>query len=436
MIREWSSIFSAIIEKHAPMREMRISDKNSPWITSELNSLMISRDRLKKAAVKHKSPTMMCSYKAIRNRVNGLNIKLKKHYSAHKISECKCDKKETWKATNALLNKRYKSTNITSLTEGDIQVLEKKEISNTMNDYFCTIGQELADEIDQSPNPRLVGDYMINEGNKAMKFTKISEQHIRDAIDKTKTSKGFGNDNISSYFLKLALPYIIKSLACMFNRSLENREFPALWKTARVIPIFKEGDKNAKENYRPISVLPVVSRLFERLLYNQLYQHLNTNDLLAPSQSGFRTLHSTATALLKCTDDWYNSLDAGKYIGVIFEYLKKAFGIVDHQILIQKLAHYGVRSSELIWFKSYLSNRSQFTRVNGVDSKVQNIGIGVPQGSCLGPLLFLLYINDLPKTVNNANVYMYADDTNLSYQNHSMHQLNRVLNQDLKALHK
>ena len=136
------------------------------------------------------------------------------------------------------------------------------------------------------------------------------------------------------------------------------------------------------------------------------------------------------------TDDWYNSLDAAKYAGVIFVDLKTAFDTVDHQILIQKLAHYGIRSSELIWFKSYLSNRSQFTRVNGVDSKVQNIGIGVPQGSCLGPLLFLLYINDLPKTINNANVYMYADDTSLSYQNHSMRQLNRVLNQDLKALHK
>ena len=269
-----------------------------------------------------------------------------------------------------------------------------------------------------------------------MKFAKISEQNIRDAIDKTKTSKGFGNDNISSYFLKLALPYIIKSLACMFNKSLEKREFPALWKTARVIPIFKEGDKNAKENYRPISVLPVVSRLFERLVFNQLYQHLITNDLLASSQSGFRTLHSTATALLKCTDDWYSGLDVGKYVGVIFVDLKKAFDTVDHQILIQKLAHYGIRSSELVWFKSYLSNRSQFTRVNGVDSKVQNIGIGVPQGSCLGPLLFLLYINDLPKAIKNANVYMYADDTSLSYQNYSIHQLNRTLNQDLKALDK
>ena len=162
--------------------------------------------------------------------------------------------------------------------------------------------------------------------------------------------------------------------------------------------------------------------LFERLVFNQLYQHLNTNDLLAPSQSGFRTLHSTATALLRCTDDWYSGLDVGKYVGVIFVDLKRAFDKVDHQVLIQKLARYSFRSSELVWFKSYLSNRSQFTRVNGVDSKVQNVGKGVPQGSCLGPLLLLLCINNLPKAINNANVYMYADDTSLSYQNHSIYQ--------------
>ena len=123
-------------------------------------------------------------------------------------------------------------------------------------------------------------------------------------------------------------------------------------------------------------------------------------------------------------------------MGVIFVDLKKAFDTVDHEILVQKLAHYGIQSSELEWFKSYLSNRSQFTRVNGVDSKVQNIDIGVPQGSCLGPLLFLLYVNDLPKIIDNAKVYMYADETSLSHQNHNISQLNRDLNRDLEALDK
>ena len=193
--------------------------------------------------------------------------------------------KETWKTTNVLFNKRCKSTNTTSLTERDTQVHEKREISNTMNDYFCTIGQELADENDQSPNPLLVGGFLINEGNKTMKFTKTSENTSGMPSIKHKHKRALKNYNISSYFRKLALSYIIKSLACMSNKSLEKREFPALWKTARVTPIFKEGDKNAKENYRAISVLPIVSRLLKRLVFNQLYQHLHTNDLLAPSQS-------------------------------------------------------------------------------------------------------------------------------------------------------
>ena len=264
IIREWSSVFSAIIEKHAPIREIRVSDKNSPWITNELKSLMKSRDRLKKAAIKHKSPAMMGRYKTARNKVNNLNVTLKSQYFTNKIIDCKGNMKETWKTTNAFLNKRSKSTNITSLSVGDIEIHEKNEISNKMNDYFCTIGKELADKIDPSPNPLLVGNYRINEGNKTMKFTKINEQNIRDTIGKIKTSKGFGNDNISGYFLKLALPYIVNSLAYMFNKSLEDREFPSLWTIARVIPIFKDGDKSAKENYRPISVLPVVSRLLEK----------------------------------------------------------------------------------------------------------------------------------------------------------------------------
>ena len=171
--------------------------------------------------------------------------------------------KEILKLTNALLNKRTKSTNISSLIEEDTVIQGRRDISNTMNNYFCSIGRELADEMDQSPpNPLLLGNYVINESNKRMKFTKINEHHIRDAIIKMKTSKGFGNDDISSYFLKLALPYTNKSLVYMCNKSLEKGEFPALWKTARVIPIFIDGDKCTKAKYRPISVFPIVFRLF------------------------------------------------------------------------------------------------------------------------------------------------------------------------------
>ena len=173
---------------------------------------------------------------------------------------------------------------------------------------------------------------------------------------------------------------------------------PSQWKTARVTSIFKEGDKSTKANYQPISVLPVKSHV-EKLVYNQLYKCLNMNDLLTSCPSGFRACHSTATALLKYNYDWLNSLDAKNYAGVVFVDLKKAFDAVDHDILLQKLVLYRIQSHALAWLKSYLSNRSQFTRINRYDSNVQSTRLGAPQGSCLGPLLFSIYINDLQNAI-------------------------------------
>ena len=397
---------------------------------------MKSRDKIKKDAVKHKSQAMMGCYKKVRNKVNSLNVLLKREYFTKRINEHKGNIKETWKTANELLNKRKKFTNITSLKDGNIEIQEKKEIPNVMNSYFCSVDDELANKVNETPNPLLKGDYTVNVSNLSFHFYEINDLHVRDVTNNIKASKGFGNDNISSYFLKLALPYINNSLVYMFNKSIEKSKFPTHWKMARVTPIFKEGKKSSKVNYRPISVLPVVSRIFEKLVYNQLYEYFNTNSLLSSSQSGFRAMHSTTTALLKCTDDWYSGLDLGKYVGVVYVDLKKAFDTVDHEILLHKLAHYGIQSQELLWFKSYLSGRSQFTRVNGIDSTIKNIKVGVPQGSCLGPLLFLIYINDLPKVVNNASVFMYADDTRLSCMNDNLFRLNEALNTDLKSLDK
>ena len=163
--------------------------------------------------------------------------------------------------------------------------------------------------------------------------------------------------------------------------------------------------------------------------------YLNSHGLLSANQSGFRAFHSTLTALIKNTDDWYSGMDLGKYVGTVFVDLKNAFDTVDQNILLQKLYHYGAQNFDLKWFESYLSNRKQFTRIEGVDSSIQNIYIGVPQGSCLVPLLFLIYINDLPYSVKNAKVSMYAGDTSLAFQSGRTSQLTEALNDELKNLH-
>ena len=434
LVSNWSNLFSLIIEKHVPMTVMRVSEKYCPWIDKDLKKLMQTRDKLKKAAAKRKSQFLMDSYRQVRNKVNVLNIQLKKQYYTNKISACQGNMKESWKAINELLNKRSKSSNIDCLKESGAETVHKTDISNAMNSFFCSVGKNLADKIDPAPNPLLEGDYEVNKRKARFSFRTIEVQEIRDAFATVTTAKSFGTDNISSYFLKLALPFIENSLAFLFNTSIETSRFPDSWKVARVTPIFKEGDKAEKSNYRPISVLPVISRLFEKLVTNQLYQYMNDNGHFSPGQSGFLRLHSTVTCLLKNTDDWYNGMDLGKLVGLVFIDLKKAFDTVDHNILCEKLELYGVQQRELSWFKSYFSNRKQFCRVNGVDSKIGDIEIGVPQGSCLGPLLFLIFINDLPQAVQDSIVSMYADDTSLCYQSHDLTRLNKAINSDLKKL--
>ena len=227
---------------------------------------------------------------------------------------------------------------------------------------------------------------------------------------------------------------IAESLCDIFNLSLATGVFPDSWKIARVAPVFKSGEQDDSSNYRPISVLPFLARLFEKLVYNQIYDFLIQNELLFSNQSAFRLLHSVVTCLLASTNDWYVNMDNGKYTANIFIDLKKAFDTVDHDILLKKLLRYGNKGLEHSWFVSYLTNRRQFCKVNGAFSQLKNVTCGVPQGSCLGPLLFLIYIDDLPLALRNCKVTMYADDTSLSLASKKIHDLNKFMNEDLNCL--
>ena len=220
----------------------------------------------------------------------------------------------------------------------------------------------------------------------------------------------------------------------MFNLSIVTGVFPNSWKVARVAPIYKSGPENEHSNYRPISVLPFLSRAFEKVVYNQLYEYLNKNKLIYSGQSGSRSLHSVVTCLLSNTNDWYLNMDKGNYTAMVFIDLKKAFDTVDHDLLLKKLNKYGIGGLEHKWFSSYLNNRKQFCKVNGFASQLGDIKFGVPQGSCLGPLLFLLYINDLPFALNQGNVTMYVDDTSISYSSKNIEDIKSVLDEELAML--
>ena len=273
-------------------------------------------------------------------------------------------------------------------------------------------------------------------GSNNFQFSNITVDEIIDELNNIPQNKASGLDNISSKLLKYAANAIAPVLCKIFNMCLQQGTFPDELKSARVIPIYKNGNKDELSNYRPISILPICSKIIEKIVHNQLYKYVTVNNILFNGQSGFRHQHSTCTALIKTIDKWNVDIDNGNYIGAVFVDLSKAFDIVNHNILIDKLTAIGVKGVEGNWFKSYLSNRNQRVSINGTNSNSCNITSGVPQGSILGPLLFLLFINDMPDYIKHSTVDMYADDTLIYVSNHNVNEIENCLNEDLVSLTK
>ena len=246
-----------------------------------------------------------------------------------------------------------------------------------------------------------------------------------------KTNKAIGLDSISARPLKYGARAICRSVTNLLNLSISSGKFPDVWKCSKVTALFKCGDRSNPTNYRPISILPTLSKIMEKVVHSQFYEFLNSHDLLSSKQFGFRPKYSTATALSNFADEVLLNMEQGNLCDAVFLDLKKAFDTVDHCILLSKLSEIGVSSSSIKWFESYLNNRKQKTSCGNEISAALPVTVGVPQGSILGPLLFLVYINNLPNAVKNSEVTLYADDTILYCFSKDPRLLEDKLNEDL-----
>ena len=246
------------------------------------------------------------------------------------------------------------------------------------------------------------------------------------------SKKSYGVDGIQARFLKDAASEIKGAITYIINLSIDTNEVPTEFKYARIKPLFKKGNRNLVENYRPVSILSVVSKILEKAIYVQFDKYLNKNNLLYSQQSGFRCQHSTDTCFIDLMDYLHSNIAEGKYVGMVLLDLQKAFDTVDHAILLNKLKHMGVGCTD--WFKSYLSNRQQIVTVEGVNSEPGVVGCGVPQGSILGPLLFLCYVNDMPISLN-CKLLLYADDSALLVPGTDSKVIAEILSHELKSCH-
>ena len=264
---------------------------------------------------KRNSKLLMESYKQIRNRLNNLNAQLKREYFSAKITQFQGDLQKTWKTIKGVIDKKSNIAVLLNLTVDGQTIRANEAIASSMNEYFCSIGNKLSEKIPKKANPLLSGEYPFETPQLSFAFSGIMTDKLSSTLNKMKTSHGSGHDIIASFYLKIALPVVGGSL-CHFNKSLLARKFPEDWKMVRIAPNFRSGARDDRSNYRSISVLPFMSRLFDKLIFNQFYEYLDANKSLYEHQFGFRLLHSVSKAFMASTNDWYLNIDKGKYTGL------------------------------------------------------------------------------------------------------------------------
>lgn len=429
MLLAWERLFLEIANKHAPIKSKRVRHTNSPWLTSDLKQLIHHRNYLKKQATKTSDPQAWVDFKQLRNTVNNEIKTAKTTYFREKIENNKGNPKALWKTINSLSGRTKTKSGIINEIKFENSVFSNpKDISEILNCFFSEVGGKLSSELARSTTK--YSDF-LEQVEARFSLQPITVDFVIDFLNKMSADKTTGLDNIPSRLLKEATPVIAPSITNIINKSLSQGIFPNTWKVAKVIPLHKANDRDDPTNYRPISILPILSKVCERAVFNQLYNYFTTHQLLTKYQSGFRPLHSTLTALLDATNEWYTNMDEGLTNLVVALDLAKAFDTVSHQILIEKLHLYGVDGVSLDFFKSYLSDRKQCCIVQNEVSEPKSISHGVPQGSILGPLLFIIYINDIPCCLDHTKPRLYADDTIISIASKSATELHQKINYDL-----
>ncbi len=400
-----------------------------PWLTPELRDHMYHRDYLRRQAKRLKTPAASRRYKNQRKRTRKCLNEAKKSHFDNVLKESGNNTKKLWTNLKNLLPKTQKGTTKTVMVDG-AEVSDSSGIANAFNAFFTSVGKKLAQKFDGQTRTPPIRTTCSNR----FKFKPVSVNQICKLLSGLNTSKAHGVDGIVARSLKTAAKELAFPLATIFNYSLCTGTIPGEWKQAQVTPVFKDGSRQDTSNYRPISVIPLCMKVFEKVVHAQLYDHISRNNLLNQFQSGFRPGYSTATALTDVSDYFYDQRRLGNMSGAIYLDLKKAFDTVDPDILLQKLFAIGIQETEFQWFKCYFANRSQSVSVNGASSSTLPIECGVPQGSILGPLLFTLYINDLPEVTKHSKVVLYADDTALFVSSKNLAEIQTKLSEDLDSV--
>ena len=428
----------AVLDKVAPIKQVRIKQNSEPWVTSQILDAINHRDSLYYKFRKHKSSDLYSDYCQARNKVQKLVKSAKTNYINNQIDLNKNKSKQLWNTLKQLgYSDKKKQASAISLCVDNTNIFDSEMVASEFNKFYTSVADELVRTLPGCDDSNITSPtaFYQNKGitPNAFALHTVSEQEVLDFLSDLNPKKSVGLDGISSKFLFDGRSTIKKHLLHIFNLSISSGCVPDVLKSAKVVPIHKKDNKRDVSNYRPVSILCSTSKILEKIVYNQVESYLLKNNILFDFQSGFRQNFSTDTCLIHITDYIKSEISLGRYVGMVLIDLRKAFDTVNHSIMCQKLEAIGFDQSTVAWFKSYLQNRTQLVNVNGVFSDKRNISCGVPQGSVLGPLLFNLYINDMQSSVS-CKLMLYADDAALIVSHKDYNTVESNLSDNLYSL--
>ena len=432
-------IFSGKYNNHFPIRNVKFNKnkhKIDPFMSSAILKSRKTKFKLSETKIRFPSQENINKYKQFRKCYNKVIRAAKKGYYKKTFDQHKNNLRKTWEVLkDAIRKKNDKSSIIEEIKSDNLFYRNDNDMSNTFNEYFTTIADKITDDLNTSDRDCT---YYTNDSNFVFSFSDVFVHDVMKIVSGLESKSSQDMFGLSNFLLKKIIENIALPLSYILNLSLQSGEIPSEFKKAKVKPIFKLNSKDSDllstmSNYRPISLLPIFSKILEKLVALRLTKFLDENNLLYKHQYGFQRKKSTLHPMIHLLNKIAENDNEKKITIGVFCDLQKAFDCCSHKILLIKLSKLGVKGRELKWFENYLKNREQFVSVNDGNSNLRFITKGVPQGSILGPLLFLIYINDLANCTSLFTL-LFADDTSFLISGKNLNEVIKLLNVELKKI--